>query len=315
MHKFIVPEELKNSRLDAFLSQMLSEDFSRTKIKDAIKKGDVTVNKKTVKKPSASLEEGQVVTFSFQAPEAFPDITPEDIPLDILFENDDFLVLSKPPKMCVHPDHAHQSGTLVNALLHHFSEKGLSSLSGSDRPGIVHRLDKDTSGCILVAKNDTMHRYLCECIADRKVTKKYSALVFGKITTEKGTIDAPITRHPHDRKKMCVLDSLNARNALTHFSVEDVFEDPLSTLLDIQIITGRTHQIRVHLESIGHPVVGDNLYGREKENKNFFQNFPLDRIFLHARELSFPLPNGEIFSCIAPFPEDIENTLSVLLDK
>ncbi len=314
MYTFLVSEDQAGVRIDKFLHESVGDEFSRTALQKMIKERCVKVGKKTIKKVSFVLEADHQVFLEPNTDVAKIDtsIEAEDIPLEILFEDDDVLVISKPTNMCVHPDHVYRSGTVVNAVMGYLTKKNLSQLGGLERPGIVHRLDKDTSGCLMIAKNDKAHRFLSEQIALRKVKKHYSALVLGRQKIKEGTIDSPIGRDVYDRKKMSISTRPDSRNALTHFTVEAVFEDPTCSFLDVQIITGRTHQIRVHLESIGFPVLGDDVYGNSNENEKFFKSFPIKRIFLHARTLEFTLPSGKELKVEAPFPEDLQKTIDML---
>ncbi len=312
MYQFIVPEESAALRIDKFLHEVLGDEFSRTFLQKAIKAGNVKVGKKVIKKVAHALETNQVVSLESEKQAEPKTIEAENIPLEILFEDDDVLIISKPSGMCVHPDHVYRSGTVVNAVMGYLSTKKLSQMGGVERPGIVHRLDKDTSGCLMIAKNDKAHQFLSQQIADRKIKKHYTALVLGRLKIQNGTIDSPIGRDQYDRKKMAISTRSDSRNALTHFTLEGFFENPTCSLLDVQIITGRTHQIRVHLESIGFPVLGDEVYGNSGENEKFFKDFPINRIFLHARTLSITLPSGKELTVEAPFPEDLGKTLGML---
>ena len=314
MYQFLVPEEQAGLRVDKFLHEALGDEFSRTVLQKLIKERKVKVGKKVITKVAHVLETDQEVFLDAEAGEKSEqkEILAEDIPLEILFEDDDVLVISKTSGMCVHPDHAYRSGTVVNAVMGYLTRKNLSSLGGLERPGIVHRLDKDTSGCLMIAKNDKAHKFLSKEIAERKIKKHYCALVLGRQKVREGTIDAPIGRDKYDRKKMAISTGSDSRNALTHFTLEAFYENPTSSLLDIQIITGRTHQIRVHLESIGFPILGDEVYGNSGENEKFFKDFPISRIFLHARSVEFTLPSGKNLKVEAPFPEDLEKTIGML---
>lgn len=324
MYTFLVPEESEGIRLDKFLHEMLADKFSRTFLQKSIKDEKVTVQKsfeigthppekKIIKKVAHILEKNQSVTLIAEKKEVDLSVGAENIPLEILFEDDDVLIISKPSGMCVHPDHAHSSGTVVNAVLGYLSEKNLSSLGGVERPGIVHRLDKDTSGCLMIAKNDKAHQFLSESIAKRKVKKHYSTLVLGRVKVEEGTIDAPLGRDQYDRKKQSISTAPGSRNALTHFFLEAHFKDPTCSLLDVEIITGRTHQIRVHLESIGHPVLGDPLYGNQEENEKFYKDFPIERLFLHAKTLELTLPSGKDIQVEAPYSVDLQKVIDMLM--
>ena len=311
MYTFLVSEENAALRIDRFLHDALGDEFSRTALQKMIKAGNVKVGKKVIKKVAHILELNQAVSLEAEKPAEPKEITAEDIPLEILFEDDDVLIISKLSGMCVHPDHAHRSGTVVNAVMGYLTRKNLSALGGLERPGIVHRLDKDTSGCLMIAKNDKAHQFLSQQISDRKIEKHYTTIVLERVKTREGTIDAPIGRDEYDRKKMAISTRSDSRNALTHFTVEGIFENPTATLLDVHIITGRTHQIRVHLESIGFPVLGDEVYGNSGENEKFFKDFPIRRIFLHAKSLKITLPSGSELEVEAPLPEDLEKTLGM----
>ncbi len=306
---FLTAEEDDEKRLDQFLAE--STDLSRTFCQKLIKENQVYVGEKVITKPAYELKEDVTVEVLIPEPKNL-EIAPEGISLDILYEDNDMIVVNKPAGMVVHPDNTYTSGTLVNALLGHFGPQNLSGIGGVRRPGIVHRLDKDTSGVIMVAKNNMAHRYLSEQIAERKVQKFYTALVFGKGKHETFSVDSPIARDPNNRKKMAISSAKHAREALTHIKLKEIYTDPLCILLDVQIITGRTHQIRVHLSSVGHPVVCDPLYGNEKQNTSFQKSFPLQRVFLHAKKLIMTLPNGEQKEYIAPLPKDLEATLKML---
>ncbi|MBI5414280.1 RluA family pseudouridine synthase [Candidatus Peregrinibacteria bacterium] len=307
---FLSAEEDAEKRLDQFLAENV--DFSRTFLQKLIKSAKVRVDGKSISKVAYHLREYQEVSLEIPEPAVLHTL-PENIPLDILYEDDDVIVISKPAGMVVHPDETYSSGTLVNALLHYLGTEKLSGIGGVKRPGIVHRLDKDTSGVLIVAKNDKAHRHLSREISERRVTKIYKALVFGKIKNDEFSIDSPITRDTEHRKKMKVSAKKDARNALTHCTLERIFEQPLSSLLTVQIVTGRTHQIRVHLASVGFPVAGDSLYGNETLNTKFFKDFPISRMFLHAESLQILLPNGKQKVFTAPFPQDLERTLEMLM--
>ena len=244
-------------RADKLIAEALPE-LSRSAVQNLIRDGHVTCDNKIVQK-STKLAPGSVLCV--EIPEARPlDVKAENIPLDIVYEDDDLLVVNKPKGMVVHPAAGNYDGTLVNALLYHCGDS-LSGINGVIRPGIVHRIDKDTSGLLIVAKNDTAHRHLAEQIKAHSFTREYRAVVYGKIR-EDGTVDAPIARHPQDRKRMAVQNTPNARNAVTHYFVTKNFTG--FTQLRLRLETGRTHQIRVHMAYIGHPVAGDPVYGPKK---------------------------------------------------
>lgn len=256
-YRFLV--ESAPNRLDKWLSQQL-EGMTRSAVQNLVEQGMVTCGGKPLPK-SAKLSPGQTVEVT--VPELRPpDVEPEDIPLDILYEDGDLLVVNKPKGMVVHPAPGNYSGTLVNALLAHCGDS-LSGINGVARPGIVHRIDKDTSGLLIVAKNDFSHVRLAEQIKAHSFTREYSAVVYGNVKEDQGTVDRPIGRHPVERKKMAVLSgSPSARNAVTHFWVVQRFSG--FTQLRLRLETGRTHQIRVHMASLGHPVAGDPVYGPKK---------------------------------------------------
>jgi 23S rRNA pseudouridine1911/1915/1917 synthase len=231
--------------------------------------------------------------------EAFP----EDIPIDVVYEDSDVIVINKPRGMVVHPAAGHPNGTVVNALLHHC--KDLSGINGVMRPGIVHRIDKDTSGLLMVAKNDLAHASLAEQLKEHTVTRKYSALVYGVMQHDKGTIDAPIGRANHDRK-LYVVTEKNSKHAVTHFAVSERFDE--YTLLELKLETGRTHQIRVHMKYISHPLVGDPVYGGKSG-----RTLGMKGQALHAEVLGFNHPRtGEYLEFSVPIPEDMEHSLSIL---
>ncbi len=235
---------------------------------------------------------------------AVVEIMPEDIPLDIAYEDSDVVVVNKPRGMVVHPAPGHASGTLVNALMHHC--KDLSGINGELRPGIVHRIDKDTSGLLMAAKNDKAHASLAAQLKDHGVTRKYVALVHGNVSHDQGTVDAPIGRDPFDRKMYTVTER-NSKHAVTHFAVLERFGD--YTLLELQLETYRTHQIRVHMKFIGHPLVGDPVYGRSKGIK-------MDGQALHAKVLGFIHPSsGEYLEFTADIPQDMEELLASLRSR
>ena len=251
--EFKANDQNKDQRLDQFLAS--HTDLSRSLIKKLIESGDIKVNA-IGSKPSYKLKQEDKITVNLPAPTKM-ELTPEPIPLDIIFEDKDIIVINKPRVLTVHPGAGRSSGTLVNALLHHC--KDLSGIGGVERPGIVHRLDKDTSGVLVVAKNDKAHQNLSKQFKERNVEKTYLALVEGEVKNDSGTINEAIGRHPVNRKKMATLTPTKGRHAITHYKVLKRLEK--TTLLELMIETGRTHQIRVHLKHIGHQVVGDPVYG------------------------------------------------------
>lgn len=283
-----VPLSDIGKRIDVFLAS--ETDYTRSYIKKLILEGLVLVNDNTVK-PNYKLKENDKITLNIPEAEKI-DIEPENIPLDILYEDEDIIVINKPQGMVVHPAPGNYSGTLVNALLYHC--KNLSGINGVLRPGIVHRLDKDTSGVMVVAKNDKAHFSLANQIKDRKILKKYVAVVEGVIKEDQGYVEAPIGRHHTDRKKMAVVE--DGRYALTLYKVLERFKN--NTYVEAVIKTGRTHQIRVHMAYIGHPIVGDAVYGYKK------QKFNLNGQALHARLLGIIHPKkNEYMEFEAPLPE------------
>lgn len=284
-------------RLDQFLQQELPQ-YSRARLQDWIRRGKVLVNEQPAK--SSSLLKGTETVAVH--PEALPALKaePESLPLEVLYQDDDVIAVNKPAGMAVHAGAGRHSGTLVNALLHHFGT--LSNVSGDDRPGIVHRLDKDTSGVLLVARHDAAHRNLAEQFAGRQVQKIYLALVQGKVASDSGRIDRPIARDPVHRTRMTVRLG-RGRDAHTVYRVLERFEK--FTFLEVAIGTGRTHQIRVHLASIGHPVAGDVLYGATRAEHS--------RFFLHALRIRFAQPlTREVKSVEAPLGDDLRVWLGSL---
>lgn len=301
-----------NKRLDVFISEQT--DFSRTKAHKLIKEERVKIDGKIITKP-AFLIENEKTSIEVKNQAIRENILkPEKIPLDILFENKDVLVISKQAKIVVHPDSTNKNGTLVNAALDYLGKNNLSNIGSSERPGVVHRLDKDTSGVIIFAKNDKAHIFLAEQFAKRKVKKEYIALVHGNLKHKSGTIDAPISRAQNDRKKMSVAtQNKRGKNAITHFEVIESL--PNLTLLKIKIETGRTHQIRVHFTAIGHPIIGDTKYGNSKLDKKIEKQnkLTIPRIFLHAKKLAITLPNEKekrVFS--VEIPDDLKELLEIL---
>ena len=260
----------------------------------------VTVNGAPCR-PSQAVRVGDLVELTIPPPTPL-DLAPEDIPVPIVYEDDDLLVVDKPAGLTVHPAPGHPSHTLVNALL--ALRPNLSGIGGTQRPGIVHRLDKDTSGLMLVAKRDAAHHSLAAQLQARRVHKRYLALVWGCPRPESGTVDAPIARHPADRKRMAVVQG--GRASVTHYTVLERF--PEASLVEARPVTGRTHQIRVHMASLGCPLVGDALYGPRKTTL-------VARHFLHAASLAFRLPStGETVKVSAPLPPDLQAALDALRD-
>ena len=286
-------------RIDAYLRA--HTELSRSRIAALMQEGALAVDGQTQTKPAAKTESGQVLRLT--VPQARPvDIAAQDIPLDILYQDSDVVVVNKPCGMVVHPAAGNESGTLVNALLHHVRD--LSGIGGEMRPGIVHRLDKDTSGLILIAKNDRAHIALSEQFKQRSMEKHYRAVAFGHFAQEHGLIDAPIARHPVDRKKMAVVP--DGKPSRTEWTVIEPLKG--ATFLDVHLLTGRTHQIRVHMQSIGHPLLGDSIYA-----PNLKTSVRIPRLMLHAYSLAFTHPaTGERMTLVAPLPQTFVATLEKL---
>ncbi|MBJ7962928.1 RluA family pseudouridine synthase [Bacillus cereus] len=292
-----VVEEQKNERIDKFVAG-INNEWSRSQVQQWIKDDVVTVNGKAVK-VNYKVKEEDEITVTIPDPEAL-DIQPEDMNLEIYYEDADVLVVNKPRGMVVHPAPGHTSGTLVNGLMHHCTD--LSGINGVMRPGIVHRIDKDTSGLLMVAKNDMAHESLVNQLVAKTVTRRYKAIVHGVIPHDKGTIDAPIGRDKKERQSMTVDE--NGKNAVTHFQVLERFKD--FTLVECRLETGRTHQIRVHMKYIGYPLAGDPKYGPKK-------TLDMNGQALHAGILGFDHPRtGEYIQFEAPIPEVFEEVLNIL---
>lgn len=301
---FTIDRENSGERVDRYLAQVCPE-LSRSRIQKLIKDKDVLVSEKPVKANYRLLVD-DVITVS--VPELKePDILPENIPLEILYEDEDVIVINKPKGMVVHPAPGHYTGTLVNALLYHCKDQ-LSGINGDLRPGIVHRIDMDTTGSLIVCKNDLAHQSLSLQLKDHSIHRIYIALVHGNIKENEGTVNAPIGRHPTDRKKMST-HARQSRHAVTHYKVLERFGD--YTYIQCKLETGRTHQIRVHMSSIGHPLVGDQVYGPKK------CPFPhLTGQTLHAKTLGFVHPrSGKYIEVDAPIPEYFNNLLHILRNK
>lgn len=315
-HEFeiIVPPGKKKERLDVFLTHHV-ENATRTKVQRAIKEGQVLVNGEPARS-SHTVAPGQVIHITLPKPPP-RDALPEDIPLEIIFEDEDLIIVNKPAGMVTHPAHGNYTGTMVNALLHHCAK--LSTLNDVTRPGIVHRLDKDTSGLMVVAKNDNAHARLAKQFADRSIVREYRALVWGTFKNKRGTIEAELGRSTSDRKKMAVVKS--GKHAVTDYEVVQEFS--YLTLLKLKLRTGRTHQIRVHLAHVHHPVFGDPtyngrhiLYGpgsstQKAEVNRLLKIIP--RQALHARTIGFvhPATRKEVFFD-SPLPPDMEEVLRLL---
>ena len=289
-------EENKNQRLDAFLASSL-DGLTRSQATRLIESGEVAVNGKTAGK-SYRLAGGEDVAVTLPEPEPV-EAVPQDIPLDVVYEDADVIVVNKPSGMVVHPAPGHPDGTLVNALLYHCAGT-LSGIGGALRPGIVHRIDRDTSGLIIAAKNDAAHQYLSAQLADHTLARTYECIVVGALREDRGTVDAPIARHPTDRKRMAVV--AGGREAVTHWEV--IARYPGYTHVRCRLETGRTHQIRVHMAYIGHPILGDTVYGAKKEVPG------LTGQCLHAVGLRFLHPRThEVMELSCPLPEEFTRML------
>lgn len=305
--EFTVTDEYAGERIDKCISEMY-EDFSRSYIQKLIKDNSVYVSKNQIElaqsksvKGSYILKENDFVYFD--TPDSIiPDILPENIPIEILYEDNDVLVINKPKGMVVHPAPGHYTGTLVNAIMFHI--KDLSGINGVLRPGIVHRIDMNTTGSLIVCKNDKAHLNIAEQLKDHSINRLYRAIVYGVIDEDEGIINKPIGRNEKDRKKMSVNVS-NSKNAVTHYRVLERFKD--YTYVECKLETGRTHQIRVHMASIGHPVLGDDIYSDRKCPFNLLGQT------LHAMTLGFIQPStGEYIETIAPIPDYFEKLLNIL---
>lgn len=294
MSDYVITDQ--TGRIDKVLTS-LEPEITRSQLKNLINDGHVTVNGQAVK-PKYKVQAGDKISLVKPEPQSL-ELTPENIPLDIVYEDDDVIVVNKPQGMVVHPAPGHPNHTLVNALLYH---SPLSTINGTFRPGIVHRIDKDTSGLLMVAKNDLAHQSLAEQLRNKTNKREYLALVYGQIKEDEGTIDAPLGRNPQDRKKQAVVKG--GRHAVTHFKVMKRYDN--FTLVKCILETGRTHQIRVHMKYIGHPLVGDPLYGPRKVIGKNGQ-------FLHAALLGFKHPRtGEEMVFEAPLPENFQKMLDKL---
>ena len=304
MTEYFSVKNEEGMRIDKYLAEILP-DMSRSHIQKLIKDGHVMVAGKPVKANYrlSLLERVEVTVPELKEPE----IKPENIPLDILYEDQDIIIINKPKQMVVHPAPGHYSETLVNALMYHCGSE-LSGINGVMRPGIVHRIDMDTTGSLLVCKNDMAHQKLALQLKEHSIKRVYEAIVHGNIKSDEGTVNAPIGRHPTDRKKMSI-HAKQSRNAVTHYKVIERFGD--YTYIQCELETGRTHQIRVHMASIGHPLLGDEVYGPAKCP---FKN--LQGQTLHAKTIGVIHPRtGEYLEVNAPLPEYFEQLLNKLSDK
>ena len=290
-HCFTADIEHEDQRIDRYLTEMLPEQ-SRSFFQKLIRDGFVIVNHIIVK-VNYRLKTGDVIEIDI--PDAVPtEIVPENIPLDILYEDDDLLIVNKPKGMVVHPAVGHSTGTLVNAIMYH-CQGNLSGINGEIRPGIVHRIDKDTTGSLIICKNDEAHRNIAEQIKEHSVTRRYVGVVAGTFSEESGTVEGAIGRHPNDRKRMTINEK-NGKPAVTHYRVLQTLKG--ASFMEFELETGRTHQIRVHMASISHPLLGDTVYGNSKNP------YKLQGQALHARTIGFIHPTtGEYIEVSAPIPE------------
>lgn len=300
---FEITPEMEGERIDKCISNYV-ETLSRSYIQKIIKEGKAYINDAPVKS-NYKVRVDDKVQFTIPDCEE-PDIPPQDIPLDIIYEDKDVLIVNKPKNMVVHPAPGHYEGTLVNAIMYH-CHNDLSGINGVLRPGIVHRIDKDTTGSLIICKNDEAHRKIAEQLKEHSITRKYRAIVYGRISNDEGVVDAPIGRHPTDRKKMAI-NERNGKPAITHYKVLERFEK--YTYIECQLETGRTHQIRVHMTSIGHPLLGDEVYGNAK------CPFKLEGQTLHAMTIGFIHPSANQYvEYEAPLPEYFERLLQILRSK
>lgn len=295
----IVDSEFQGKRIDAYVAEMI-ENISRSQVQNLINDGLIVLNDSDKGiKSNYKIKTGDKISVTF-AEEKEVEILAEDIPLNIVYEDDDIIVVNKPKGMVVHPAVGHYTGTLVNALMYHCKDS-LSGINGEKRPGIVHRIDKDTTGLLMIAKNDKAHVGLSEQLAKHTITRKYIAVVHNGFKEDAGTVDQPIGRNPKDRMKMAITHK-HSRHAVTHYKVLERMSN--FTLIEAQLETGRTHQIRVHMTHIGHPLLGDTVYGVRK------QPFKTDGQVLHAKTLGFIHPiSGEYMEFEAELPETFEKVL------
>ena len=300
-YTFFIDEENQSTRIDSVLSLLLPET-SRSFIQKLIEGGSLKLNDSVMTSKKYKVCEGDRVEIVIPPPEKLS-VEPENIPLDIVYEDEDVLVVNKPKGMVVHPAAGNYTGTLVNAIMYHCGDR-LSSINGVIRPGIVHRIDKDTSGLLMIAKNDMTHESLSEQLARHSITRRYKALVYNNFSEDSGTVDAPLGRDPKNRLKRAVTDQ-NSKRAVTHWRVTERFGK--YTLIEARLETGRTHQIRVHMAYIKHPLVGDRVYGPAK------QSLAQDGQMLHAEVLGFVHPKtGEYMEFRQPLPTDFQNLVERL---
>lgn len=301
--EFVVTDEYEGLRIDKLISELM-DSLSRSYIKKLIEDDKVKCNGKYIK-ASYIVSEGDRIELEIP-PLQVPEIVPQDIPLDILYEDDDVLVVNKPKDMVVHPAAGHYEGTIVNAVMYHCRDN-LSGINGVMRPGIVHRIDKDTTGSVIICKNDNAHIKIAEQLKEHSINRVYHAICYGIIEEDEGDIDASIGRSQSDRKKMAVVKT-GGKTAFTHFKVIKRFEEDKMTYIECRLKTGRTHQIRVHMAYIGHPLLGDEVYAPSRKSK-----FKLNGQCLHAKTLGFIHPTtGEYVEVDAPLPEYFSHLIEIL---
>lgn len=301
IQEYTVPQSASGTRIDKYLAD-LGLCITRSRFQNLIREGHILVNQTPVK-PNYKLNGLEQISIRIPEPEP-ADIVPEDIPLSVLYEDEDIILINKPKDMVVHPAPGHYSGTIVNALMHH-CRGNLSGINGSLRPGIVHRIDRNTTGVIVACKNDRAHNSLAAQLKEHTITRRYEAIVYNHFSQPEGIVDAPIGRHPGDRKKMAV-NYRSGREAVTHYKVIENLAQNF-THISCRLETGRTHQIRVHMASIQHPLLGDDVYGPGKSK------FQLEGQVLHARVLGFCHPStGEYMEFESPLPEYFKHLLSIL---
>ena len=301
--EFVVTDEYEGLRIDKLISELV-DSLSRSFIKKLIDDDKVTCNDKKVK-ASYQVSEGDKIELEIP-PLQIPEIVPEDIPLDILYEDNDVLIVNKPKDMVVHPAAGHYTGTIVNAVMHHCRDN-LSGINGVMRPGIVHRIDKDTTGSVIICKNDNAHIKIADQLKEHSINRVYHAICYGVIEQDEGDVDAPIGRSQTDRKKMAVVKS-GGKDAFTHYKVLKRFPEDKMTYIECRLKTGRTHQIRVHMAHIGHPLLGDEVYAPSRKSK-----FKLNGQCLHAKTLGFIHPTtGKYVEVDAPLPEYFCHLLEIL---
>ena len=301
---YVINDDMDGERVDKVMSS-LSDSMSRSYIQKLIKDNKVLVNGKNVK-PSTTVSEGD--TIFMEIPKSIiPDIVPENIPLDIIYEDKDVLIVNKPKGMVVHPAAGHYDGTLVNALMYYLGDE-LSGINGVMRPGIVHRIDRDTTGSIIICKNDIAHRGIAEQLKEHSINRVYHAICHGILKDDEGTIATNIGRSQNDRKKMSVVPENQGKKAITHYRVLKRFEKDKMSYIECRLETGRTHQIRVHMAHIGHPLLGDTVYAPSMKSR-----FKLEGQCLHAKTLGFVHPvTGEYIETDAPLPEYFSHLLEIL---